>query len=102
LSGDAADDVLAGEGQEVIPEALADALTVMRHITRIHTTTLLNQLVNLAEDVYGDWTPDRLAEELAAAGVERSTIQVKIDGVNRNGYHKADLVAAAELYGGAE
>ncbi|TDD27354.1 cell division protein FtsK [Actinomadura sp. KC06] len=101
LSGDAADDVLAGEGQDVIPEALADALTVMRHANRMHTTTLLNQLVNLAEDVYGNWDADRLAEELTAAGVDRSTTQVKIDGVNRNGWHKADLIAAAEMYGGA-
>lgn len=101
LTGDAADDMLAGEHQDVIPEVLADALTVMRHTHRMHTGTLLNQLVNLAENVYGDWDADRLAEELTAAGVERSTVQTKIDGVNRNGWHKSDLVAAADLYGGS-
>ncbi|MFV2172386.1 hypothetical protein ACFHW2_11610 [Actinomadura sp. LOL_016] len=100
LTGDAADDVLAGEGSDVMPEVLADALTVMRHANRMHTSTLLNHLVNLAEHVYGDWTADRLAEALGQAGVERSTVQVKIDGVNRNGYHKADLVAAADLFDG--
>ncbi|MFE9099808.1 hypothetical protein [Actinomadura geliboluensis] len=100
LAGDATDDTLSGEREDVIPQVLADALTVMRHTNRIHTTTMLNQLVNLDEDLYGNWTPERLAEELAAARVERSTVQVKIDGVNRNGWHKADLIAAGDLYGG--
>ncbi|MEO5874594.1 MAG: hypothetical protein ABIS86_00275 [Streptosporangiaceae bacterium] len=99
LSGEAADEVLSGGRADVIPEALADALMVMRHADRMHTSRLLNLLVNLAEDTYGNWTPDRLAEELANAGVERSTTQVKIDGQNRNGYHKSDLMAAAEQYG---
>jgi S-DNA-T family DNA segregation ATPase FtsK/SpoIIIE len=68
----------------------------------MHTQELTNRLVNLDEGTYGDWTPDRLAEALADAGVERSTTQVKIDGVNRNGYWKSDLQAAAEQYGSTD
>jgi S-DNA-T family DNA segregation ATPase FtsK/SpoIIIE len=100
LSGEAADEVLAGEHADVIPQVLADVLMLMRHADRMHTSRLLNLLVNLDEGTYGDWTPDRLAEALEDASVERSTTQVKIEGVNRNGYHKSDLMAAADLYGG--
>lgn len=100
LTGEAADEVLSGSAVDVIPEVLADVLMVMRHADRMHTTRLMNLLVNLAEEIYGNWTPDQLAEALDRAGVERSTTQVKIDGVNRNGYYKSDLMAAADLYGG--
>lgn len=102
LTGDAADDTLAGEHDDIIPMALADALEAMRHVDRMHTTDLMNRLVNLDKGTYGDWTADRLADELARAGVQRNTTQVKIDGVNRNGYHKADLMAAATMYGGPQ
>lgn len=103
LSGEATDDTMSGQLANVIPQVLADALMLMRHVDRgMHTTDLTNRLVNLDEGTYGDWTPDRLADALADAGVERSTTQVKIDGVNRNGYWKSDLQAAAEQYGGAK
>lgn len=98
LAGDAADDVLARAGRETIPQVLADALTLMRHTERIHAYDLLHRLVNVSQDTYGDWPADRLAEELARAGVERTTKQVKIDGRNLNGYLRSDLEAAAELY----
>lgn len=99
LTGDATDDTLSGKHDDVIPQVLADALDVMRHVDKMHTTDLMNRLVNLDKPTYGDWTPDRLADELGRAGVQRNTTQVKIDGVNRNGWHKADLMAAAERYG---
>jgi S-DNA-T family DNA segregation ATPase FtsK/SpoIIIE len=103
LSGEAADDTLSGELANVIPQVLADVLMLMRHVDRgMHTQELTNRLVNLDEGTYGDWTPDRLADALADAGVERSTTQVKIDGVNRNGYWKSDLQAAAEQYGSTD
>lgn len=98
LSGDAVDDVLARAEAERIPQVLSDALTLMRHTERMHTTDLLNRLVNFDEDTYGDWSADRLGSDLAQAGVERSTTQVKIQGKNLNGYHKSDLIAAAEHY----
>ncbi len=101
LAGDATDEVLSGEREDVIPQVLADALTVMRHVDRMHTTDLLNRLINIDEGYYGDWSADTLATELAAARVERSTVQVKISGVNRNGWHKSDLLAAADQFGGA-
>jgi S-DNA-T family DNA segregation ATPase FtsK/SpoIIIE len=98
LTGDAVDDVLARAEVERIPQVLSDALNLMRHAKRMHTTDLLNRLVNFDEDSYGEWSAERLAEELARAGVERSTTQVKIGGVNRNGYNKSDLEAAAENF----
>lgn len=98
LTGDAADDVLARAELETIPQVLSDALTLLRHTDRVHSFDLLNRLVNLDEDSYGNWSVERLADELADAGVERTTRQVKINGRNLNGYHKADLEAAAEQY----
>ncbi|MYS71477.1 hypothetical protein GTY88_13740, partial [Streptomyces sp. SID5926] len=42
---------------------------------------------------------EQLASELEAAGVDRTTKQVKVGGINRAGYRRADLEAAvpAEL-----
>ncbi|MGH8995251.1 MAG: hypothetical protein ACRDYB_04340, partial [Acidimicrobiales bacterium] len=50
--------------------------------------------VNMDEDNYGEFTPERLAEELERAGVQRSGRQVKVDGINLAGYRRADLEAA--------
>ena len=71
----------------------------MRHTDRMHTADLLDRLVNVDEDRYGDWDAEQLAAELEAAGVDRTTKQVKVAGVNRAGYRRADLEAAvpAEL-----
>jgi S-DNA-T family DNA segregation ATPase FtsK/SpoIIIE len=66
----------------------------MHGVERMHTTTLLARLVNMDEEVYGDYAPERLAEELERAGVQRSGRQVKVDGVNLAGYRRADLEAA--------
>lgn len=98
LTGDAADEALTAAVLETIPQVLSDALNLMRSTDKMHTTDLLNRLVNYDEDSYGNWSPEKLAEELAAANVQRTTTQVKIRGINRNGYHKSDLMAAAELY----
>lgn len=96
LSGDAIDDVraVADAYRVTIHPVLSDCLEVMRHLDRIHTIDLLNRLVNLDEDSYGDWDPDRLAAELDRANVVRTGKQVKIDGENRAGYRRADLEAA--------
>src|SRR5437879_5373193 len=75
LTGDAADDVLARAEAQIIPQVLADALTLMRHVERIHSFDLLNRLVNLDQGSYGNWSVERLADELADAGVERPTRQ---------------------------
>jgi len=101
ISGDAAGDVTAAADAVgvVIAPVLSDCLDAMRHSDRMHTVDLLARLVNADEDRYGDWDPDRLAAELEAAGVERTSKQVKINGNNRAGYRRADLEAAvpAEL-----
>ena len=96
LSGDAASDpVAAAEAAGVqIPTVLADVLYAMHGVERMHTTTLLARLVNTDEDTYTDYTPERLAEELERAGVQRSGRQVKVDGVNLAGYRRTDLEAA--------
>ncbi len=96
LSGDAASDpVAAAEAAGVqIPTVLADVLYAMHGVERMHTTTLLARLVNMDEEAYGDYTPERLAEQLERAGVQRSGRQVKVDGVNLAGYRRADLEAA--------
>ena len=101
LTGDAVGDVSAAADQAgySIAPVLSDCLDVMRHTDRMHTVDLLDRLVNVDEDRYGDWDPERLAAELEAAGVDRTTRQVKVSGVNRAGYRRADLEATvpAEL-----
>jgi S-DNA-T family DNA segregation ATPase FtsK/SpoIIIE len=96
ITGDATGDVTAAAESAgiTIAPVLSDALDVMRHSDRMHTEDLLARLVNADEDEYGDWTPEKLAAELEAAGVERRGKQVKIGNVNRAGYRRADLEAA--------
>jgi S-DNA-T family DNA segregation ATPase FtsK/SpoIIIE len=99
LEGDAAGDALAAadDAGYQVPQILADVLEVMRHSDRMHTSDVLAGLVNIDEDTYGNHTPDQLATELAAARVKRSTTQVKIGNVNRNGWYKSDLQGALPL-----
>lgn len=101
LTGDALGDVTAAAdtaGISIAP-VLSDCLDVMRHVDRMHTVDLLDRLVNLDEDRYGDLDAERLAADLEAAGVDRTTRQVKVGGKNLAGYRRADLEAAvpAEL-----
>lgn len=101
LTGDAVGDVSAAadEAGVSIAPVLSDCLDVMRHTDRMHTVDLLDRLVNVDEDRYGDLDAERLAAELEAAGVDRTTKQVKVNGKNLAGYRRADLEAAvpAEL-----
>jgi S-DNA-T family DNA segregation ATPase FtsK/SpoIIIE len=96
ITGDAAGDMTAAADQAgvVIAPILSDCLDVMRHADRMHTTVLLDRLVNADEDRYGDWDAERLATELETAGVERSTRQVKVGGKNLSGWRRSDLEAA--------
>ncbi|GAA3037013.1 FtsK/SpoIIIE domain-containing protein [Streptomyces glomeratus] len=101
LTGDAVGDVTAAADSAglTIAPVLSDCLDVMRHTDRMHTVDLLDRLVNVDEDRYGDWDAERLAAELEAAGVDRTTKQVKVNGKNLAGYRRSDLEAAvpAEL-----
>ncbi|WP_055491686.1 FtsK/SpoIIIE domain-containing protein [Streptomyces sp. TP-A0356] len=101
LTGDAAGDITAAADSAglTIAPVLSDCLDVMRHTDRMHTVDLLDRLVNVDEDRYGDWDAERLAAELEAAGVDRTTKQVKVGGKNLAGYRRSDLEAAvpAEL-----
>ncbi|MGW2654987.1 FtsK/SpoIIIE domain-containing protein [Streptomyces sp. NPDC001478] len=96
LTGDAAGDVTAAADASGIklPPILSDALEVMRHSPRMFTTDLLAALVNIDEDTYGDFNAERLASELEAAGVKRTSKQVKISGTNAAGYQRRDIEAA--------
>ncbi|MER6784728.1 FtsK/SpoIIIE domain-containing protein [Streptomyces sp. NPDC000658] len=96
LTGDAAGDVTAAADAAgvSVPAIVSDVLDVMRHSPRMFTTDLLAGLVNLDEDVYGDFNAERLASELEAAGVKRTSKQVKISGANGAGYQRRDIEAA--------
>ncbi|WP_107441049.1 FtsK/SpoIIIE domain-containing protein [Streptomyces sp. NRRL S-4] len=96
LTGDASGDVTAAAdaaGVKLAP-ILSDVLEVMRHSPRMFTTDLLAGLVNLDEDVYGDFNAERLAAELETAGVKRTSKQVKISGTNAAGYQRRDIEGA--------
>ncbi|MFF3338002.1 FtsK/SpoIIIE domain-containing protein [Streptomyces flavidovirens] len=101
LGGDAAGDVTAAADANGIKLApvLSDVLEVMRHSVRMFTPDLLAALVNMDEDTYGDWNAEQLAEALKAAGVERKSKQVKINGASGAGYQRRDIEGAvpAEL-----
>ncbi|MFF3751273.1 FtsK/SpoIIIE domain-containing protein [Streptomyces sp. NPDC002018] len=96
LTGDAAGDVTAAADAAgvSVPAIVSDVLEVMRHAPRMFTTDLLAALVNLDEDVYGDHNAERLAADLEAAGVKRTSKQVKINGANGAGYQRRDVEAA--------
>ncbi len=96
ITGDAAGDVAAAGTRAgvTIPPVLSDVLDIMRHSDRMHSVDLLARLVNTDEDRYGDWDLDKLAAELDAAGVKRTTKQINIKGKNLAGYRRADLEAA--------
>jgi S-DNA-T family DNA segregation ATPase FtsK/SpoIIIE len=93
LTGDAAGDVTAAADAAgvTVPAIVSDVLEVMRHSPRMFTTDLLAALVNLDEDTYGDLNAERLATELDAAGVKRTSKQVKISGANGAGYQRRDI-----------
>ncbi|WP_435245296.1 FtsK/SpoIIIE domain-containing protein [Streptomyces sp. NRRL F-5630] len=96
LSGDAAGDVTAAADAAglTVPAIVSDVLEVMRHSPRMFTTDLIAALVNLDEDTYGDFNGEALAAALDAAGVKRTSKQVKINGSNGAGYQRRDIEAA--------
>ncbi|GFN05626.1 hypothetical protein Smic_41820 [Streptomyces microflavus] len=96
LTGEAAGDVTAAADAAgvTVPAIVSDTLEVMRHSPRMFTTDLLNGLVNLDEDEYGDFNAEALAAALEAAGVKRTSKQVKISGSNGAGYQRRDIEAA--------
>ncbi|MGW6784418.1 FtsK/SpoIIIE domain-containing protein [Streptomyces sp. NPDC054987] len=99
LTGDAAGDLAtaAAENGFRIPPILSDVLEVMQHSPRMYTRDLLDRLVNLDEDTYGDFDAEALAKELEGAGVKRSSKQVKINGVNGAGYQRRDIEGAVPV-----
>ncbi|MFJ9807116.1 cell division protein FtsK [Streptomyces sp. NPDC101158] len=96
LTGDAAGDVTAAADAAgiTVPAIVSDVLEVMRHSPRMFTTDLLAGLVNIDEDTYGDYNAEALASALEAAGVKRTSKQVKISGSNGAGYQRRDIEAA--------
>ncbi|MET7756596.1 cell division protein FtsK [Streptomyces sp. NPDC005389] len=96
LTGDAAGDVTAAADAAglTVPPIVSDVLEVMRHSPRMFTTDLLAGLVNIDEDTYGDYNAEQFASALEAAGVKRTSKQVKISGSNGAGYQRRDIEAA--------
>ncbi|MEV3988249.1 cell division protein FtsK [Streptomyces sp. NPDC049837] len=101
LTGDAAGDVVAeaAEHGHRIPAVISDVLECMQHSPRMFTRDLLQRLVNLDEDTYGDWDAEKLAKELEGAGVNRTSKQVKINGENGAGYQRRDIEGAIPFTG---
>lgn len=99
LSGAALGDLTSGAADQgvTVPAVVSDVLDVMKHSPRMFTTDLLQGLVNLDEDTYGDWDAEKLARELENAGVKRTSKQVKIGGENRAGYQRRDIEDAVPL-----
>ncbi|KOU73877.1 cell division protein FtsK [Streptomyces sp. XY66] len=99
LTGDAAGDLAtaAAENGVRLPPILSDVLDVMQHSPRMYTRDLIDRLVNLDEDTYGDYDAESLARELEAAGVKRTSKQVKINGVNGAGYQRRDIEGAVPV-----
>ena len=95
LGGDAAGQLAdLADPRTVIPAILTDCLSVMRHAPAMHTTDLLTGLAGVDDGAWGDLNAETLAAALDAAGVVRSTKQVKVGGTNLAGYRRADLEAA--------
>ncbi|MER7954744.1 cell division protein FtsK [Streptomyces sp. NPDC096030] len=96
LTGEAAGDVTAAADAAgiTVPAIVSDVLEVMRHSPRMFTPDLLAGLVNIDEDTYGDFNAESLASALEAAGVKRTSKQVKISGSNGAGYQRRDIEAA--------
>lgn len=101
LTGDAAGDIVTGAEEQGlrVPAIISDVLEVMKHSPRMYTRDLLDRLSNMDEDTYGDYDADRLAKELDAAGVKRTSKQVKIDGVNGAGWQRRDVEGAVHFSG---
>lgn len=101
LTGDAVGDIATGAEEQGlrVPAIISDVLEVMKHSVRMYTRDLLDRLSNMDEDTYGDYDADRLAKELDAAGVKRTSKQVKIDGVNGAGYQRRDIEGAVPFTG---
>lgn len=65
-------------------------LMVAAGVERMHTADILSAL-----DASGDWPgwdAERLAAAFESAGVRRRSLQMQIDGRNRNGWHLIDLL----------
>lgn len=100
LTGDAAGRLAdLAAPQVTIAAILTDCLTVMRHAPTMHTAELLTGLAGLDDNQWGDLTPETLADALTAAGVVRSSKQVRAGADNQNlaGYRRADLEAAMPI-----
>ncbi|WP_410576142.1 AAA family ATPase [Amycolatopsis sp. lyj-108] len=71
--------------------AVVDILGVFDNLPRLHTVDLLTRLATL-DTRYREWTPETLASVLRP--LEITPTGVKVDGVNRNGYVRAEISAA--------
>jgi S-DNA-T family DNA segregation ATPase FtsK/SpoIIIE len=76
-------------------QGLADVLTAFDGLDKLWTEDLLARLSTLDQRYVG-WTAEDLAGLLAPLGV--GPVQIKIDGRNRNGYHRRAIADAWRAY----
>jgi hypothetical protein len=79
---------------ETVPQVLTDVISVMvdAEVKRMHTADVLAALATKDRAAYVGWDAERLASVLESAGISREIKQIKIDGVNRNGWRLLDLM----------
>jgi S-DNA-T family DNA segregation ATPase FtsK/SpoIIIE len=83
-----------GEGGEAARDALADALAVFEGDAGLHWPELAERLVRRYPGRWAGATGDAVSAQLRALGVP--SVQVKQDGINRQGCRRADLEALPE------
>lgn len=82
-------------GDGVDGPAVVDVLTAFDGLEKLWTEDLLSRLATLDER-YAGWGAEHLAALLAPLGV--GPVQIKIDGRNRNGYHRRAVADAWDRY----
>ncbi|HEV7651980.1 MAG TPA: DUF3631 domain-containing protein [Actinophytocola sp.] len=80
-----------GHAEQLDGPALADVLTAFDDLDKVWTEDLLNRLSTL-DQRYTGWSAEDLARLLAPLGI--GPTQIKINGRNRNGYHRRSIADA--------
>lgn len=101
LSGDAADDVMDTEAEQVV--LLDDVRTVLGATEAMHLPDLVSALAEIRPELYGMLDPVSLGKMLRAAGVEVDTVYVPgkpREEASRKGVRRSWLdIAATEVIG---
>jgi S-DNA-T family DNA segregation ATPase FtsK/SpoIIIE len=89
-------DRASGETRELVDgQGVTDVLTVFDSTEKLWTEDLLARLSTL-DNRYNEWTAEDLSALLAPLGI--GPVQIKINGRNRNGYHRRAIADAWHAY----